>query len=237
MTNLGEIKADVLVKLAVSTTTAYYTDDILNDWIDQAHKWAAGYKKWPFTEGRVSTTWASLTTDEDGMIVGEYPEGWKSDSIRYLTIGGCRVDKKNYYKFRQYLEDNSSATDRIFTDHGRRYYVNPRIDVSGTVTAWGQFTPAELDGSVPTSETVFQGEPEGAEAIVEKVLSFAKIRENKFQEAAGHENLAKQKLEELSQRIKDEQAGYQDTDNDGMFKRFDVVEGGFHDDLFDSNQF
>ena len=49
--------------------------------------------------------------------------------------------------------------------------------------------------------------------------------------------IAKQKLDELSVRIKDEQFGYQDTDGDGMFKRIDVVSGGFRDDTLNTNRF
>src|SRR3990167_2626147 len=116
MRKLSEIQNEILVRLGVSSTVAYYTDAIILEWITQAHKWAAGYKKWPFTEGRVSTTFASLYTNEDGYLTGVYPEGWKPDSIRLLTIGGKRVDKKNFYKFQEFLEDNPASTERLFTD-------------------------------------------------------------------------------------------------------------------------
>ena len=37
-------------------------------------------------------------------------------------------------------------------------------------------------------------------------------------------------LEELWQRIKDEQFGYHDTEGDGMFERLDIINGGLRDD-------
>ncbi len=99
MLNLGEIKNEFLIRNQVSTSVAFYTDTILNSWADTAHKWGAGYKKWPFTEGRVGTTFASLATNVDGYLEGNYPEGWKSDSIRLMKIGGYEVGKREFYKF------------------------------------------------------------------------------------------------------------------------------------------
>ena len=236
MLNLGDIKQEFLVRNQTSTAVAFYTDSILNDWADQGYKWAAAYKKWPFTEGRASTTYASLIADEDSMLVGQYPEGWKSDSIKMMRIGGKKVDKKEFYKFRQYLEDNESATDRYFSDFGRQYYINPNIDISGTVTVWGQYTPGILDDAI-TATTVFSAEEEGNEAIVEMMMSYAKKREKKLNESQVHQAEAMRILEGIWTRIQAEQYGYQVPPDDGMFKRFDVLEGGFSDEIFKRNQF
>lgn len=237
MRTLGDIQTNVLVKANMSTTLAFLTDTILNDFIDDAHKFCSGYKKWPFTEGRVSTTFASLVTDEDGILVGEYPEGWKSDSIRRLSIGGKRVDKKEFYKFHEFLEDFLSDTDRIYSDHGRRYYINPNIDISGTVTAWGQYTPATIDRTDLTSITVFEGEQEGNEAIIEETLSYIENKKKDLPKSIAHHKRATDILDGLWERIQGEQYGYQLPDGDGMFERFDVLEGAMRDDLFKRDQF
>jgi hypothetical protein len=234
---IGDIQTEFLVRNNLTTTDSFLTDQILKDWTNEAHIFCAGYKKWPFTEGRISTTFASLATNEDGYLAGSYPEGWKSDSIRLMTIGGRRVDKKNFYKFQQFVEDNPSANDRIFTDYNRIYYVNPRIDLSGTIAVWGQYTPV-IDLSLPAEVTVFSNyDEEGNEAMVEKITAYLKRRENEPQLAEAHDARASAKLDEVATKIKDEQAQYQDTDNDGMFKRIDVVNGGFRDDIINRNQF
>jgi len=234
---IGDIQSEFLVRNNLTTTDGFITDQMLKDWTNEAHIFCAGYKKWPFTEGRVSTTWASLATNEDGYLAGSYPEGWKSESIRLMTIGGSRIDKKNFQKFQQYLEDNPAATDRIFTDYNRVYYVNPRIDVSGTIAVWGQYTPV-VDLSLPSEVTVFSNyDEEGNEAMVEKITSYLKRREHQPQEAETHDQRASAKLEEVYGKIKDEQAMYQDTSNEGIFKRIDVVNGGFRDDELNENQF
>ena len=233
-----DLITEVLVRLETSTTAGFYTDTIMRNWWSQASQWATAYKKWPFTEGRVSTTWASLVTDEDALIVGEYPEGWKPDSIRQLTVDGKRLDKKNYFRFRRYLEDNASTTERIFSDFGLRYYINPNMDITGTVTAFGQYTPV-LDLTDETGLTVFSDRaPEGNEAIVEKMVSWGKLREQKQNESLAHDALATKALNELWEKVKDEQFGYQDTKySDGMFTRIDVVEGLPFDDRIDTDQF
>lgn len=226
-----------MVQGGITTTTGLYSDEILNDWFKKAYAFAAGYRKWPFTEGRVSTTFASLVTDEDGLLVGEYPEGWKSDSIRLLKIGGERLDKKDFYKFQNYLEDNSSAEDKIFSDFSRRYYVNPNASVSGTVVMWGQYSPY-LDVTDLSALTVFSyNEDEGNEAIVEEMMSYVKKKEDKLAEAEAHHKRAIEILDRIWQRTREEQFAYQEVGGDGMFERFDAVEGGFHDEILKRDQF
>lgn len=243
----GGIKNDVIVKLGIATTSAFYTDAILDEWINNAHKWAAGYKKWPMTEGRVSTTVASTSSNEDGWTVLEYPEGYKSDSIRLLTVGGKKFLKKNFYKFQEFIQDNSSDTSKIFTDYGRRIYINPNAsEFSGTITVYGQFLPADLDRTDPTQGTIFSGfNDEGNVAIVEEVMSYAAARERQpvgivrgkvSGLAPFHHNNAMDILNQISESIKEEQFGYQDTLNEGMWKRFDVTRGGFKEDTFRRDQ-
>lgn len=242
----GDIITEVLVRNNRSTTDGFISDVMLQGWVKDAHAWATSYHKWPVTEGRNSTTFASYVTNEDGYLQGSYPEGWKSDSIRSLTIGGKKVTKTNFYKFQKFLEDNPNAADRIFTDRARTIYVNPNIDLTGTVTAWGQYMPI-LDVTDMTSTTVFSdADEEGNEAIVFAVSSYLFDRESpstslvrgkqvsasivKFQKAT-------EILDLIWKRVGDEQFGYNTTQDDGMFKRFDVLRGGFKEDLFKRDQF
>src|SRR3990167_5885414 len=187
MRTFFDVKDDIIVQLGVSTTVAFYTDAILDDWLDKAHKMAAGFKKWPFTEGRVNTTYAS---DSSEVGLG-YPEGWKADSIRLLQVGGKRFKKINFYKYQEFREEFSSDTEKIFSDHGLLYFINPNADVSGTTTLWGQFTPAPLGETDSTVTTVFSDvADEGNEAIIEEVLSYAKKKQQKLQEALVHHQRA-----------------------------------------------
>lgn len=256
--NQGDIITDVLAKLNQSTTAGFYTDDMLARWASNAHSWAAAKFKWPMTEGRYSTTSTSLGSNEDGWTTLEYPEGFRTDSIRLLTIGGKHFDKKNFYKFQQFLEDNSGDSSKIFTDYTRRVFINPSASgLSGTVTAWGQINVAPLlldtvagvsgpNGPAPEALTIFSGvEDDGNEAIVEKILSYALVRQkaptsfyrgNFVSAATAHAQIAETLLAGVWKRIQEEQAMYQDTLNEGMWKRFDVLKGGFKEDIFKRDQ-
>jgi len=231
----GDIINDILVQLGVSTTVAFFTDQILDDWVDKAHVWAAGTHKWPFTEGRINTTYVADASLEVGF---NYPEGWKPDSIRLLQVGGERFTKVNFQSYQRFREDFPNDSKKIFSEHGRLYFINPNADVSGTTTLWGQFTPAALAETDNTVTTVFSDvAEEGHEAMIEEVLSYAKKRQNKLQESFAHHQKAQQILEELWLRVKDEQFGYQNVEDEGIFKRIDVLGGALRDDIFKRDQF
>ena len=234
----SDIISEVLVRNNRSTTDGFVTDATIQGWLKDAHTWAAGYKKWPMTEGKASTTSASAVTSVDGYTSIAYPEGWKADSIRLLTVGGKRFDKKNFYKFQSFLEDNPSDTSKIYTDYARNLLLNPNAsDFSGTVVVYGQFMPT-LDVTDLTATTIFSDyDEEGNEAIVEKMSSYLKRREHLVDEAELHDKRAVDKLEAIGQLIKEEQYNYQDTNNDGMFKRIDIVSGNFAEDSFKRDQF
>lgn len=237
LSTLGEIKAEFVVRMNSATTVAYFTDTLINNWEVQAHGYASSYKKWPMTEARVSTTFASFVTDEDGFPTTSYPEGWKSDSIRMLQIGGKTYNKQQFFSFRKYLEDNASASDKVYSDFGRRIYVNGGASASGTVALWGQYTPI-IDVTDPSGLTVFSGhEEDGNLAMVELMMSYALTKEKKEKEAEIHFQRAVLLLDGIWKRIGDEQFEYQTAPSDGMFKRVDVVGGAYRDDLYKRDQF
>lgn len=238
----GDLITQVLARGNISTTSGYYTDTIIQNNVQAGYRWATSFHKWPFTEGRASTTFASLATNTAGDLEGEYPEGWKSDSIRMLQIGGKRVKKLNLEDYQIFREDLSGSDDRVFSDLGRLYFVNPNIDLSGTVTAYGQYTPAPLDlsdGTSSTSLTVFSDhEEDGNEAIVYEALSYGKLQEKKPQEAQYLHERAVQLLQGMWKRHEDEQYKYATHPaRGGMWDRFDVLRGVEKDQLFKRDQF
>ena len=224
---VSEIIGEVLVRNNRTTTDAFITDDMLEDWVREAHTWSASRYKWPFTEGRVSTTYA---VDSDDIGLG-LPEGWKADSIRLLQVGGKRFTKINFLNYQQFREDFASDSKKVWSDHGRLYFINPNADVSGTTTFWGQYQPL-IDPTDPNATTIFStNDEEGNEAIVEKITSYLKRREHLVDEAEVHDQRAVSKLDEVWQRIKDEQFAYKNVEDEGLFKRIDVLGGAFRDDL------
>lgn len=223
LNTLGDIQDEFLVRGNITTTSGFYTDTIIKDWQKIAHDWAVAFHKWPFTEGRVSTTFSTATNDI-GDVVLPYPEGWKADSIRLLQIGGKRLQKITLEDYQIFREDQPSADDRVFSDFGLEYYINPKADVSGTVVAWGQYTPA-IDVTDNSATTVFSlAGNEGNEAIVNEMLSYSNVKEKKANEATYFHQKAMEILEGIWKRYEGEQYGYQTKDR-GMWKRIDIISG------------
>lgn len=227
----GDIRNEIIVRSGISTTTTFVTDTMIDDWVLGAYTWASAYHKWPFTEGRVSTTFSSV---EEWSF-----EGYKADSFRLVQIGGKRLKKLDFSNYQIFREEQPDGDDRVFSDFGKLVFINPNVDLSGTLTAWGQYLPAETDTTDYTVKTVFSDNDEdGNEAIVNEALSYLKLRERKLNEADYHHNKAIEKLEGIWKRVLDEQYQYQThPDSGGMFERVDVLKGAMEDDLFKRDQF
>ena len=220
-----DILTEVLVRNNRTTTDSFITDSMLMSWANDAHLWASAYHKWPFTEGRISTTF----TTGSGENSDEWNfEGYKTDSFRIVQVGGKRLEKLNFEDYQIMREESPEADDRVFSDFGRTVFINPMADVSGTLTAWGQYQPIlEASDFGTTTTTIFSGyDEEGNEAIVEKISGYLKRREHLAQEAELHDKRAEIKLEEVWKRIQDEQYAYKThPDRGGMWERFDVLDG------------
>lgn len=228
----GDLRDEILVRSGKDTTSAWVTDAILNDWLSQSHRWAANFKKWPFPEGRVSTTWASSTEEWDF-------EGYQSNSFRYLEVGGKRFQKVNWEDYKIYKEQKSTGQDKIYSEFGGLVFVNTSADVSGTLTAYGKYMPANFDATDDTTETVFsEGNDEGNQAIIEEGIAYAMRRDGKLDEALQHHNLAIDHLNRLWEKIKAEKSLEHTVEvRGGMFKRMDVLKGGFEDVVNNESRF
>lgn len=232
----SDIRTDVIVKLGISTTSAYYTQEIIDDWIQQSTRWASSAKKWPFTEGKVSTTFAAGGGDAGDEY---YFEGYKADAFRMVQIGGKRLRKLNFEDYQIMREEQPDSNDRVYSDYARTVYINPQIDLSGTLTAWGQYQPLDIDVTDENSVTLFSaGDEEGNEAIVEKVLYFANVREKKNNVALAHHQRAMEILDSLEAKVFDEQYQYQThPSRGGIFGRIDVIDGFLEDEVYRRDQF
>ncbi len=231
----SDIANEFTIRLYGSTAVAFYTDAIINGWINDAHRFAGGYKKWPF-----STTIDTSLTFSNGTETYALPSRVKSDSVRFMTVGVTpayniqKIDWQSYLSFRE-LQTGSDSS-RIWSEFGRTIYINPNLDVAGTITLYGQQLPATLDTTVPAS-TIFTGDyEEGNEAIVDLIISYAKMRERKIAESQAYYSQAVSILDMIWKKIIDEQFAYQEK-NRGMFTRVNILRGAFQEEIFRRDQF
>lgn len=228
MRTRDDVIREVLVRNRLTTTDGFVTDTILRNWWNDSNKWAAAAKPWPFTEGRVSTTYA--TTEEWNF------EGYKADSFRFIQIGGSRLQKINFEDYQIFREEQSADNDRVYSDYGGLVYINPNTGLSGTLTAYGQYTPV-FDLTDENGLSIFSNYNEEAnEVLVEKMTAYLKRRQDDLNGAEVYDGRANAKLNEVWDGINKEQFAYHTKDR-GMFERIDVLNGGLYDDLVNTDQF
>lgn len=231
----ADIINEVLVRNNRTTTDSFITDDMLEDWLRQANNYCTARYKWPFSEVRDQTTsWAGAEeTDYSSFGVD-----FKADSIKILQIDGKRLEKTSFEEYQNYREDEPSGDERIFSDFSRVLFINPNCGLSGTIAAFGQYLPT-IDPTDATATTIFSTyDPEGNEAIIEKMTSYLKRREHLPDEAELHDQRADLKLQGLWEKVQAEQYKYKPSPtSEGMWKRIDVLDGGYREDLFNTDQF
>lgn len=235
LSTVSDIINEVLVRNNRTTTDSFVTDDMLEDWLRTANNYCATQHKWTLSEVR------DYTTSWDGSEMIDYSSftvSFKADSIRILQIGGKRLEKRSFEDFLIMREERPSAKDRVFSDFGRVLYVNPGADVSGSIAAFGQYAP-QIDPTDDSATTIFSTfDEEGNEAIVEKMTEYMKRREHIPDEAELHGQRTDLILQKVWKKMQDEQFKYQTgPDTDGMFKYFDVLEGGYRNELYRRDQF
>jgi len=213
---------EVLVRNNRTTTDGFITQAMLSDWYIDANLWAGSVYKWPFTEGRVSTTFASGGgTDSD-----EYNfEGYKADSFRIVTVGGERLTKLKFADYLIMKEESPDSTDKVFSDFNRTMFINQNAGLSGNTVCYGQVQEA-IDATDEDHESVFTNwDREGNEAIVSKMSSYLKRREHQLDEAQAFDLEAQTSLDKIWKKIQDEQYAYQTSpDREGIFSYFPVVD-------------
>jgi len=204
--NFGELKAELRARLSIATGNSFWTDEMLGEWINQANRWACTYKYWPFTEK------AKYTVSRANARYYDYPPTFRTDSIRRLEIDGTEYEKKRYEDFMKYIKENPNGTDKIFSDFERFYFIHPVVKEDGKeIVVWGQEKPKKLENDEDTTP-FSEGEEDGEEAIIKRALMIALQKAKKYTEAQIQKEEAKEILEQIWSRIKEEQALYQTKD-------------------------
>ena len=147
----ADIINEILVRNNRTTTDSFITDDMLEDWLREANTYCAAKYKWPLSEVRdQSTSW----NGSEEIDYSSFGVDFKADAVRILQIGGKRLRKTQFEEYQTQREEFPSSSDRMFSDFARVIFVNPNADVSGTITAWGQYTPT-IDPTDDTATTIF----------------------------------------------------------------------------------
>lgn len=231
--NLSELLSEFQQRLSINELSGFMSSTTIKSWIDRGNKWACSYKPWPFMEGAKYTT---ATSDE----YYDYPEEFLSDSISELKVeqddGSMdRYNKVRFKSYQRYREDREDGEDKIFSDYGRYYFINPNtISPGDTIELWGQETPDDLTND--NDETPFKNDHKGEEAILKYAMAIGLRKKKNFQEAEMEEKKAEKLLDEIWSRIAISQAEY-DTKDKPLFRRINILNGRTEDEINNENQF
>lgn len=214
----GEIKQLLRDDLSVETTDAFYTDALIGRAVNTAYRWLGALKNWPQTE------MAYKRNTNIGQQYYNYPETFKSDSLRRLRFNNEEYTKKNFRLIEQ-RQDVSPVTagERIFSDYKRQYFIYPTPSVVAEVAVWGHEIPQKMVNDV--DEHVFADEADLEDILLKKAkaLLYMKARGTMYERGQALDQEAKADAEAVWKLVKKNQAEYQTTDNDPMFNRIDVL--------------
>ena len=171
-----------------------FSDADLTDAIQAGVNIAWDYERWQFTLDAKKTTVSS-----DDLTNGylDYPNTFEDESIFLLTVNGGEWGKRNFADYQRYFSDNPTATDKLWSEFKRVYFVNvnslalnDEIDVYGKLRAP---TMVNATDKLPFSPENDNDENSGNRAIVE--LAYAEILESdKKKNPAGAEVARKKAL-------------------------------------------
>lgn len=218
MTNL-EIKTNIKddFSIASGANDAFYNDTYIQLVANRAVKWLADLHDWQQTQ--YGYTRSSVALQE----YYNYPEDFKTDRIWKLRFNGINYDRKSFADYLKYQEDNTnSATDKIFTDFQRQFFINPAPTTIATIEIWGHKMPDTMSASGDTHP--FAGEADLEEAIVQYGVGIClkKARGSNFALGVAEQEKAVAKANKVWETQKKEQAKYQNKDRE-MFLHFNIL--------------
>jgi hypothetical protein len=157
-----------------------FTDTDLGEFIKLAVIKAWDYKPWDFAEGsKTATTVSDMRTSG----YADYPTDIQSGSLYLLKIDGKEYKKLLFQDYLKFLEDNPTATDRVWSEQKRFVFMNANAYSAGQVLdMYGKLMPPILSLTtdlLPFSPDSDNYEHSGNEAVVLLAYSEALSSEKK----------------------------------------------------------
>jgi len=144
-----ESKAELARKLDINyddiANNDLFSAEDLGAYIQLAVLEAWDYKPWPFARK------AKTVTTTSDMIASGYldcPSDLMLGSIYRVKVGGKRFSKLDFDDYENALEDDSTSTDRLWSDWETYIFINPSAySVGATADLFGKAMAPALSGS------------------------------------------------------------------------------------------
>lgn len=178
---LAELRQDLKDQIAASAAQGFWTDTMLDDWLNWAGKKVCSFYRWPFLELAV------YTQTHDDKQYYSYPKNelrFKPNSIYQITIDGEDYPssqqgrlRRNWQQFQKAIQEEDD--EKIFANHNGFYFLNPVPANSKEMILFGLKGWQQLvnDDDTPITPTEFD------ESIVQLALGRALRKGKKYAEA------------------------------------------------------
>src|SRR5689334_487497 len=129
-----EAKQQLSLKLDINysdiANNGLFTDSDLGMFINSSIQDAWDYKPWPFTQKA-----KTAATNSSGATSGyyDYPQDLMLGSAYLLKVGGKEYKKLQYEDYVKWFEDNSAATDKIWSEWESFIFINANAYTVGDV--------------------------------------------------------------------------------------------------------
>lgn len=163
--------------LSVETTDVFYTETIIDTFVNRAIKAIANLYPWQETQRAIKRDTAA------GVDYYSYPNNIRTDSVYILTVDGEEYKKVTFRDFIRYQENNSGGTEKIYSDYRKKLFIypTPSTDGTGNINAWGHEVPDELSADTDTHIFSYQSVLEEAIQMYAKGLALIKGRGSHYE--------------------------------------------------------
>lgn len=140
METLGDLRQALQDDLSVETTDVFYSETLLNRYINRAYRAIANLHPWQETQRGLKR---SSIANQEYLT---YPNNLRTDSVFFITVDGVEHKLIQFREFERHKEANPGNTKKLASDWRRKLFIHPTptTDGNGNVKVWGHEVPDEL---------------------------------------------------------------------------------------------
>lgn len=125
--NLGELRGDLNNRVSSAKITGFWTDDMKDQWINQAGQRVCDFRRWKWLELALET---QTRSGKEYYDYPEAPNAFKRDSIYQIDIEGEEYDSdqsgRSRVNWTQFQKAKQSGSEKkIFANHNGFYFLHP----------------------------------------------------------------------------------------------------------------
>jgi len=221
METLGDQRQALQDDLSAETTDIFYTETILDRYINRAHRAIANLYPWQETQRALKRSTIG------GQEYLSYPENLRTDSVFLVRVDGQEYKILTFRDYQRHQELYPSNQDKRVSDWRRKLFIHPTpaTDGNGNVEVWGHEVPDLLVEDTDTIVFAHQSTLEEAINMYAKGLAYMKAKGTFFDRGKGLMGDALSMAQNEWRTQQKRQAEYK-TENTEQWEHIDLMDEG-----------